>query len=203
MARKKPASNLSAGEQFAGAVFFIIYALILPVAMGPLFRLAGHLLGRRIHADTQAAIYYYGLFAVTAVIFHSFLARTTRRLLEDLSGRSGCEEIAQFAQIFALAKRNGGNMAEIIQSSAVQIGKQIELRQEIRTLLGGKQMELGIMKIMPFGILLYINMGNPGYFDSLYHNLTGILIMTGCLGVYLGAYFLGERIMKGIMAEMS
>ncbi len=124
-------------------------------------------------------------------------------LLEDLSGRSGCEEIAQFAQIFALAKRNGGNMAEIIQSSAVQIGKQIELRQEIRTLLGGKQMELGIMKIMPFGILLYINMGNPGYFDSLYHNLTGILIMTGCLGVYLGAYFLGERIMKGIMAEMS
>ena len=56
MARKKPASNLSAGEQFAGAVFFIIYALIHPVAMGPLFRLAGHLLGRRIHADTQAAV---------------------------------------------------------------------------------------------------------------------------------------------------
>lgn len=84
MARKKPASNLSAGEQFAGAVFFIIYALILPVAMGPLFRLAGHLLGRRIHADTQAAVYYYGLFAVTAVIFHGFLARTTRRLLDDL-----------------------------------------------------------------------------------------------------------------------
>lgn len=64
-------------------------------------------------------------------------------------------------------------------------------------------MELGIMKIMPFGILLYIDMGNPGYFDSLYHNLTGAVIMTGCLGVYLGAYLLGERIMKGIMAEMA
>lgn len=124
-------------------------------------------------------------------------------LLEELAGRSGCEEIAQFAQIFALAKRNGGNMAEIIQSSANQIGKQIELRQEIKMLLGGKNMELGIMKIMPFGILLYIDMGNPGYFDSLYHNLTGVVIMTGCLGLYLGAYLLGERIMKGIMAEMT
>lgn len=85
-ARKKLASGLSAGEQFAGTIFFIVYFLVLPVAAGPLFRLAGHLLGRRIHADTQAAIYYYSLFAVTVVIFHGFLVRTTQRLLEDLSG---------------------------------------------------------------------------------------------------------------------
>lgn len=124
-------------------------------------------------------------------------------LLGDLALRSNCEEIAQFAQIFTLAKRNGGNMAEIIRSSAHQIGRQIELKQEVQTLLGGKKMELMIMKLMPFGILLYIDMGNRGYFDSLYHNLTGAAIMTGCLGVYLGAYLLGERIMKKITAEMA
>jgi len=122
-------------------------------------------------------------------------------LLMDMAKRSGCEDIGQFAQIFALAKRNGGNMAEIIRSSANQIGKQIELRQEIQMLLGGKRMELAIMEIMPFGILLYVNMGNPGYFDILYHNLAGAAIMTGCLAVYLGAYFLGEHIMKGILAQ--
>lgn len=124
-------------------------------------------------------------------------------LLADVANRSGCNDIAQFAKVFSLAKRNGGNMAEIIRSSANQIGKQIELRQEIQTLLGGKKMELTVMKVMPFGILLYIDIGNPGYFASLYHNLTGVTIMTGCLGVYLGAYLLGERIMKGITAEMT
>ncbi len=122
-------------------------------------------------------------------------------LLADMARRSGCEEIAQFAQIFSLAKRNGGNMAEIIKNSASQIGRQIELRQEILMLLGGKKMELTIMKIMPFGILLYIDMGNPGYFESLYHNIVGVSVMSGCLGLYLGAYLLGEHIMKGIMAE--
>ncbi len=122
-------------------------------------------------------------------------------LLADMARRSGCEEIAQFAQIFSLAKRNGGNMAEIIKNSANQIGSQIELRQEIQMLLGGKKMELTIMKIMPFGILLYIDMGNPGYFAPLYHNFVGIALMTGCLGLYLGAYLLGEHILKGIMAE--
>lgn len=124
-------------------------------------------------------------------------------LLVDMARRSCCEDIAQFAQIFALAKRNGGNMAEIIRNSANQIGRQIELRQEIQMLLGGKKMELAIMKIMPFGILLYIDVGNPGYFDFLYHNFIGIAVMTGCLGLYLGAYLLGEHIMKGIMAEMA
>lgn len=120
-------------------------------------------------------------------------------LMMDLSARSGCDDIAQFAQIFALARRNGGNMAEIIKSSANQIGKRIELRQEVQMLLGGKKMELTIMKIMPFGILFYINMGNPGYFDSLYHNLTGIAIMTGCLLAYMGANLLGEYVMKNIV----
>lgn len=124
-------------------------------------------------------------------------------LLTDMAERSACEDIAQFAQIFALAKRNGGNMSEIIRNSAGQIGRQIELRQEVQMLLGGKKMELTVMKVMPFGILLYIDMGNPGYFDSLYHNLLGAIIMTGCLGAYLGAYLLGEHIMKRIMAEMT
>ena len=124
-------------------------------------------------------------------------------LLTDMAERSACDDIAQFAQIFALAKRGGGNMAEIIRNSASQIGRQIELRQEIQMLLGGKKMELTVMKVMPFGILLYIDMGNPGYFDPLYHNLPGILIMTGCLAAYLGAYLLGEHIMKSIMAEMA
>lgn len=119
-------------------------------------------------------------------------------LLQDMAMRSGCEEIAQFAQIFSIVKRNGGNMAAVIQSTADQIGRRIELKREIRMFLGGKKMEMGIMRIMPFGILLYVDMGTPGYFDSLYHNFTGMAIMTVCLLIYLTAYFLGEWIMKGL-----
>lgn len=90
MARKKFSFGLNGGELFAGTVFFIVYLLVLPVALGPLFRLAGELLGRRILDDTQAAVYYYLLFAVTVVIFHGFLVRTTQRLLEDISGACKC-----------------------------------------------------------------------------------------------------------------
>lgn len=124
-------------------------------------------------------------------------------LLADMAKRTDCEDILQFARIFSLAKRNGGNMSEIIKDSAELIGKRIELRQEVQTLLSGKKMELMIMRVMPFGILLYVELGNPGYFQILYHNFTGILVMTGCLCLYLAAYALGEVVMNRLWEEMT
>ena len=58
------------------------------------------------------------------------------------------------------------------------------------------------MKLMPFGILLYIGISYPGYFDTLYHNWRGCAIMTGCLGIYLAAYVLGDRILQKIVREI-
>lgn len=122
-------------------------------------------------------------------------------LLADFGERSGCEEVVQFAEVFAIAKRSGGNLAEIIRSSAELIGRKSELRREIDTLLSGKRMELNIMKIMPFAILTYIGAANPGYFDMLYAGLRGRLIMTGCLAAYVGAYLLGELVIRRMKRE--
>ncbi len=119
-------------------------------------------------------------------------------LLQDFGNRSCCEDIAQFANIVAVAKQSGGNLTEIIGMASHRIGRKIELQQEIHTILSGRRMELGVMKIIPFGILLYINIGTPGYFDTLYHNLTGIAIMTLCLMGYIAAVWLGDIVMKNI-----
>ncbi|MCI9121302.1 MAG: CPBP family intramembrane metalloprotease [Oscillibacter sp.] len=83
MARKKSTGGLTNLERFGGTVFFVFYLLLLPVAAGPAFRLAGELLGRRINGDLQTVIYYYGLFAVTVAVFHRLLGQTTRRFLDN------------------------------------------------------------------------------------------------------------------------
>lgn len=122
-------------------------------------------------------------------------------LLTDLGERSGCEEMVQFAEVFTIAKRNGGNLAEIIRSSAELISRKAELKREVDTLLSGKKMEMSIMRLMPFAILVYIGSANPGYFDILYSGLYGRLIMTGCLGAYMGAYALGELVIRRMKRE--
>ena len=82
MAKKKTSGGLTNLERVGGTIFFVCYLLLLPLAAGPARRLAEELLGRRISEELYGAAYYYGLFAVTAILFHSLLGRTTRRFLD-------------------------------------------------------------------------------------------------------------------------
>jgi membrane protease YdiL (CAAX protease family) len=86
MAKRKSGGALSAGEEIAGSVFFVIYLAVLPFAASPLFRLAEKLTGAALSGAMQDTIYYYVLFAVTVVIFHGFLGRTTRSLADNAAG---------------------------------------------------------------------------------------------------------------------
>lgn len=86
MAKRKSTSYMSAGEQIAGVIFFILYLIVLPFATGPLFNAAENLLAVHLSETVRNMIYYYVLFAVTLVIFHQFIARTTRYLLDNLGG---------------------------------------------------------------------------------------------------------------------
>ena len=86
MAKSKASTYMTAGEQIAGVVFFVIYLLVLPFAAEPIFDFAGKLLGTDISSGLRSAIYYYALFAVSIIIFHKFLARTSRQALEGIGG---------------------------------------------------------------------------------------------------------------------
>ena len=83
MAKKKPSGGLTKLERAGGTVFFVLYLLLLPLAAGPARRLAAELLERPVSEALYGAAYYYALFAVTAVLFHRLLGKTTRRFLDD------------------------------------------------------------------------------------------------------------------------
>ena len=42
--------------------------------------------------------------------------------------------------------------------------------------MAAKQMEKKIMSVMPYFILLYVRISNPGYFDILYESFAGVLV---------------------------
>lgn len=84
MAKKKASTYMTPGEKTAGTIFFVIYLLVLPVVTGPAFRFAERLLDWQMTPAMENMVYYYLLFAVTVIIFHRFLARTTRLLADNL-----------------------------------------------------------------------------------------------------------------------
>ena len=92
MAKKKSTSYMTSGEQIAGVILFVIYLLVLPFVTAPFFRLLERLWGGDISSTVENMIYYYVLFAVTLLIFHKFLARTSRLLTGNPGG--ACKTLA-------------------------------------------------------------------------------------------------------------
>ena len=101
MAKRTSTTYLTPGEQVAGAVLFVIYLLVLPFATGPLFRLADALLGTQLSPALENILYYYILFAVTVIVFHGFLGRTTR-VLVDRAGSAGKVLLAGLVALYGL-----------------------------------------------------------------------------------------------------
>ena len=106
------------------------------------------------------------------------------------------EEVKEFAKAFALAKRSGASMPFILQKIASQLVLKVQTQSQIETMLAGKKLEQKIMNLMPVGILLYLSVTSPQLLSVMYETMTGKMIMTVCLFIYITAYLLSERITR-------
>lgn len=116
-------------------------------------------------------------------------------LFLELGERSGVDDIKNFAEVYKTAKRTGGDVMKIMQRTSRTIADKIEIQRDIRTLITAKRLEGKIMTVIPFGIILYLWAGSPGFLDPLYHNLFGCIFMTVLLVVYFAASMLSEKLM--------
>lgn len=121
--------------------------------------------------------------------------RPIEALLEDFALRSGVDEIRNFTEVFSIARRSGGELCTIIEHTVSVIRETLSVGEEIETLTAARRFEQRIMNLMPFGIILYIDLSSGGFFEVMYSTAAGRLIMTVCLLVYLAACLLSERIM--------
>lgn len=117
-------------------------------------------------------------------------------LLLDFARRTGISDIWDFAQIFAIAKRSGGDLNGIIKKSVDTICAKIQVKREIQIAIASKKYEQKVMSVIPIGIIAYISFTTPHYFDVLYHNAAGVLIMSACLLLYGFAFIMSEKIME-------
>ena len=91
-------------------------------------------------------------------------------------------------------KRTGGNAVKVIKDTVERIISDIELREELATIVAAKRLELMIMVYMPAVLSLFLRITNKGFLDPLYKSVPGIIIMTILMLSNIGADYLGRRI---------
>lgn len=130
------------------------------------------------------------------MVIQTGMSRNLEDLFWDFGKRSGIEDILSFAEVFRTAKRSGGDLISIIRNTEFCIRQKQETMQEIETCLSGKVMEQNIMSLIPLLILAYVKFTSPDFLDSMYGNLTGIVVMSICFILYVAAFFWGKRMIQ-------
>lgn len=120
----------------------------------------------------------------------------------EFGTRSGVEDVKQLADIFAIVKRTGGNLSQVLRQTGSVLQEKIELKRELHTTIAAKRLEFQIMCGVPYGILFYLKLCAPAMSNALYHNLFGILFMWCVLAAYFGLKLLGEHIIRGEVGKL-
>ena len=113
-------------------------------------------------------------------------------LLFDMAEHLGSGRILSVCTGHSIAKKSGGNLIEITENTIEHLSQAIQTKEEIHTMIAAKQMEKKIMSVMPYFILLYVRIANPGYFDILYESFAGVLVAVISL-LFCGSQIYGRE----------
>lgn len=114
-------------------------------------------------------------------------------LLQDFAKRSHNENIQNFADVFSVANRKGGNIRQIIFETKNVINDKIMIEQEIQTLISGKKNELNIMMLLP---LVVVNQTRAMQGDAASDIAFSFLIKIIAFAMFIVAYIVGRKMMK-------
>ena len=117
-------------------------------------------------------------------------------VLEAFAGRTGQEDVENFVNVFAAAKKSGGDSIAVIRNAVRLISDRIDTEKEIRTMIASQKLEFDIMCVVPFAIILYMKVTFGEFLGALYGNAAGICVMTICLLIYAAAYRTGRKIVR-------
>ena len=116
------------------------------------------------------------------------------QMMSSLGERSSIDDIKSFGVVFDLCYRAGGNMKDIVRRTSDIISEKIEIEAEIDTALTSNKSQFMIMMIIPVGMVLMIRTMMSS-FASSFSTVPGVIAMTVAIGIFIGAYKLGTKLM--------
>ena len=106
------------------------------------------------------------------------------------------EDIMDFSEVFLISKLHGGNISKIIGNTINVINDKIEVKIEIETVTASKRFEQKMMNLLPFFIIIYMNISSSAFLKPLYTTIEGRLLMTFALVVYFFSIKVSKKILE-------
>ena len=115
-------------------------------------------------------------------------------VLNDFAKRSASEDIVDFMIIYSTCKTTGASLVDALNKAASVIIDKMTIENEIRTMANRKKNESIILFVMPFVVVLFLNLFSPEYIAPLYESYIGRVIMTMVVAADIFIYSVMQKI---------
>lgn len=116
------------------------------------------------------------------------------RLLADFAERSGCEDIEDFASVFEICFRKGGNIKETVRITYEILSDKMTVSDEIETIVSGSKSQQSLMLFMPVILVALIKMSSDE-FAANFATPSGLLATTFGIVVFAVSYYVGKKVL--------
>lgn len=117
-------------------------------------------------------------------------------VFKKFADKTHVEDIIDFSEVFVIAKMHGGNVSKIIGNTINVINDKIEVKIEIETITASKRFEQKLMNLLPFLIIIYMNISSSSFLRPLYTSIEGRLLMTFALLIYFISIMFSKKILQ-------
>ena len=129
------------------------------------------------------------------------VGKTIEEVVSEFAAGTHVKEIENFADVFVIAKRSGGNLMRLVRSASSDLYEKTELKREIEGVVQSTVTECSVMKLMPPAILLYMRICAGSFLAVLYDTPAGRLVMCLTVFVYLLMSEYAEHLVRAALEE--
>jgi tight adherence protein B len=93
--------------------------------------------------------------------------------LDEIAERTASDDFAWVAQAIAIHREVGGNLAEVLDAVGHTIRERNAIRRQVKALSAEGKLSAVVLMALPFGIIGFISMTNPGYLSAFTESAVG------------------------------
>ena len=94
----------------------------------------------------------------------------------------GSDDFAWVAQAIAIHREVGGNLAEVLDAVGHTIRERNAIRRQVKALSAEGKLSAIVLMALPFGVIGFISMTNPGYLAKFTQSRSGYAMLGGRRG---------------------
>ena len=121
-----------------------------------------------------------------------------REAMLQLLDRVPSADLRVLVTAILVQKDTGGNLAEILDRTVFVIRERIRIQGEIQTQTAQGRMTGWILSLLPVGMMVLLNLVNPGYSTILLTDPLGRKLIYFSLGMLVVGAFIIRQIVNGI-----